>query len=191
MKNYIEIELNPAFEMPFHVLLSRVVQQLHLGFVNTPNIGISFPQYSIKRHSLGNIIRLFGTVETLTALNVSTVLNTFLENVTITDILDVPTVKKYATFSRHRYNYGQTFAGLERAARRKSKRSGMSYEEALDYLASFNIPEEQELPFVSVKSVSTGGIFRLYIKCTECSAENVVEEFNSFGLSKVNTVPVF
>jgi CRISPR-associated endonuclease Csy4 len=191
MKNYIEIELNPAFNMPYHVLLSRVVQQLHLGFVNNPNIAISFPQYNSKKHSLGNVIRLFGTVETLQNLNVMTVLNNLLETVIITDILDVPTVKKYATFSRHRYNYGHTFAGLERAARRKSKRSGMPYQEALEYLTSFNIAEEQELPFVSIKSISTGGIFRLYIKCTECSAEKVVDDFNSYGLSNVNTVPVF
>jgi CRISPR-associated endonuclease Csy4 len=191
MKNYIEIELTPAFEMPFHVLLSRVVQHLHLGFVNNPNIAISFPQYNSKKHSLGNVIRLFGTVETLQNLNVMTVLNNLLETVIITDILDVPTVKKYATFSRHRYNYGHTFAGLERAARRKSKRSGMPYQEALEYLTSFNIAEEQELPFVSIKSISTGGIFRLYIKCTECSAEKVVDDFNSYGLSNVNTVPVF
>lgn len=191
MKNYIEIELKPAFNMPYHVLLSRVVQQLHLGFVNNPNIAISFPQYNSKKHSLGNVIRLFGTVETLQNLNVMTVLNNLLETVIITDILDVPTVKKYATFSRHRYNYGHTFAGLERAARRKSKRSGMPYQEALEYLTSFNIAEEQELPFVSIKSISTGGIFRLYIKCTECSAEKVVEDFNSYGLSNVNTVPVF
>jgi len=191
MKNYIEIELKPAFNMPYHVLLSRVVQHLHLGFVNNPNIAISFPQYNSKKHSLGNVIRLFGTVETLQNLNVMTVLNNLLETVIITDILDVPTVKKYATFSRHRYNYGHTFAGLERAARRKSKRSGMPYQEALEYLTSFNIAEEQELPFVSIKSISTGGIFRLYIKCTECSAEKVVDDFNSYGLSTVNTVPVF
>jgi CRISPR-associated endonuclease Csy4 len=191
MKNYIEIELKPAFNMPYHVLLSRVVQHLHLGFVNNPNIAISFPQYNSKKHSLGNVIRLFGTVETLQNLNVMTVLNNLLETVIITDILDVPTVKKYATFSRHRYNYGHTFAGLERAARRKSKRSGMPYQEALEYLTSFNIAEEQELPFVSIKSISTGGIFRLYIKCTECSAEKVVDDFNSYGLSNVNTVPVF
>lgn len=191
MKNYIEIELKPAFDMPYHVLLSKIAQQLHFGLVNKISLGISFPQYSEKRKTLGNIVRVFGTTEQLEQFDINEVLNHYLENVTITDVLDVPNVTKFGTYSRHRSNYGHTYAGLARAARRKAKRSGMSYEEAFEYLESFDIGEDNQLPFVSIKSVSTGGIFRLPIKFTICPAENVVEKFNSYGLSKVNTVPVF
>ena len=192
MKKYIEIELKAGFYMPYHVLLSKVIQQLHFGFVNNKTLGISFPQYSLKRHTLGDSIRLFGTTEELQQFDIVEVLNQYADNVIISEILDVPEkVKTYASFSRYRYNYGNTYAGLARAARRKAKRSDMSYDEAFEYLKSFNIDEPEHLPFVSIKSVSTGGIFRLYVNYTECSAEKVVEEFNSYGLSAVNTVPMF
>lgn len=190
MKNYIEIELTAGFEMPYHVLLSKIVQQLHFGFLNK-SLGLSFPQYNKKRHTIGNLIRIFGTVEELEEFNITEVLNRYLNNVIISEILDVPVKCKYGSYYRYRPNFGHTLAGIERVARRKAKRSGMTYEEAFLHLSSFNIGVDDELPFISIKSVSTGGIFRLHINYTECSAENVVENFNSYGLSKVNTVPVF
>lgn len=192
MNHYIEITLRPDAEVEIGFLWQKVYQQIHLALVEIKdendgvNIGISFPKYGTDGFPLGDTIRLFGkTSDDLIMLQLDKWLNRLLDYIVITDIRDVPqNLKVYACFSRK-----QVKSNLERLARRQARRKGISVEDAIN---NYEDMQEQttQLPFISLKSLSTNQSLKLFIR-NELKSDSVDGSFNTYGLSKDATVPWF
>ena len=123
--------------------------------------------------------------ETLEECNIPDLLAIFKDYSHVTSIRSVPSsTSSYAIYSRV-----QTKTNPYRLARRKAKRSGISFEDALDCYKGF---EEKQLylPYIKLKSWSNGQEFRLYIDKKE-SMRTKTANFNCYGLSKDSSVPEF
>ncbi len=193
MKCYLNITLLPNADIALYFLWEKLYQQLHLAFVENQNadgkvsVGVAFPDYNIENNQLGNQLRLFSpSREVLEELKINEWLSRMIDYVQISNIHDVPEkVENYACFKRI-----QPKSNNARLARRKAKRQGISYKEALAY---FQSKEEQtsQLPFIHIKSHSSGKRYRLIIAQTETTNTLKAGSFSTYGLSSTNTVPLF
>ncbi|SRR3989338_3451861 len=196
MQHYVDITLLPADGIGNYFLLSKLYQQLHLALVEhnqskDGNIGISFPQYDIKPAQLGLKLRLFAPNESeLTRLNIAKWLNRFADYCHISSIKAVPEYTQFALFSR---KHCQT--NPERLARRRAKRKGETFEQAMQHFAGFE-DDGSTLPFIAMESLSSDNTsgntnrFRLIIE-QKIVPERQPGNFNCYGLSKGATVPWF
>lgn len=192
MQYYLDITLLPDSEITLGFLWQKVYQQVHIAFAenkmadNNSAIALSIPNYGDKTYPLGNKLRLFSpTQERLDKLSITTWLKRFTDYTHITSIKAVPeSVNKYACFSRKQFT-----TNLSRLARRRAKRHGESFEQALQYYSNFE-DVKTKLPFINVKSLSKGEQFRLFIDCkiNEKASEG---QYNCYGFSAQATVPWF
>ena len=188
MNFYIEIKLQCDPEIGLGFLWKKVFTQVHLALVEHSKgaIGVSFPDYGDKFFPLGDTLRLFApSQDELDTLNIEQWLNRLLDYVTISEIKKVPeNVKSYAQFFRK-----QVKTGKERQARRYAKRHSISYEEALKRYK--NMEEKTlSLPFVMLQSLSTKQEMQLFIERKLLDHE-LLGDFNSYGLSKDASIPLF
>lgn len=192
MKYYLDITLLPDAETNIGFLWQKVYQQVHIALVenkvseNQSEIAVSFPEYGSKNFPLGTKLRLLSESNSkLVQLNINKWLKRFTDYVHKTSIKGVPdSVSSFACFERL-----QVASSRERKARRRVKRHGGTFKEALEYFATYD-DESSTLPFVNIKSLSGDKHFKLFIKKTgsniQCNGE-----FNCYGLSNVATVPLF
>ncbi|OUS30993.1 type I-F CRISPR-associated endoribonuclease Cas6/Csy4 [Thalassotalea sp. 42_200_T64] len=193
MKYYLDITLLADIEVPLGFIWHKVYQQVHIALVenksgeNESSVALSFPKYGDKEFPLGNKLRLFAeTEQVLEKLAVANWLKRFTEYTHITSIKTVPeSVREYVCFSRKQFN-----TNISRLARRRAKRHDETFEQALQYYASFE-DEQTKLPFINVKSLSKGEQFRFFIE-QEVSNQPQAGVFNCYGVSKTTaTVPWF
>lgn len=194
MKFYIDITLLSDPETPLYFLWEKVYQQIHLALVETKNkdgqllLGVSFPKYRNCNitHPLGDIIRIFSDDQIeLEKLNIKEWLSRLSDYVNIGGISSVPeNISSFACFKRER-----TKGNNERLARRKAKRAGISFEEALSLYENREITIKR-LPFINIKSLSNNNRFSLRIECIN-KEEAKSGFFDSYGLSSTSTVPIF
>lgn len=196
MKRYVEITLLPTDDIGHYFLWSKVYQQLHLALVELTagqggSVGFSFPEYSAKQPRLGRKLRVFASTESqLAQCNVQKWLERLSDYCHISSIRTVPEQTRYAIFSRK-----QCVNNPERLARRRAKRKGETFEQALAHFAGFE-GEFTYLPFVTIESLSTRAAeevnhrFKLFV-----TQQLVLKPhegiFNCYGLSKTATVPWF
>lgn len=193
MQYFVEITLLPSAEVPLYFLWEKVYQQVHLALVETTNvdgltsIGVSFPQYSTNKKHLGSKLRIFARTESeLEKLHFSKWLSHLLDYVHIKSIKPIPVkTQGYGIFSRV-----QTKSSTERIARRKAKREGVSYESAIIALAHYQ-EKLSDLPYVHIKSISSGKRYRLFISFTKKDAECDNIKFSTYGLGHSSAVPLF
>jgi CRISPR-associated endonuclease Csy4 len=193
MKSYLEIILKPQPEIPLYFLWEKVYQQVHLALVEIQddegkvNIGLSFPEYDADKHQLGSKLRLFAlSQKDLDVLSVHKWLNRLTDYVHIASIRDVPEkIIGYAFFKRI-----QTKSSNPRLARRKMKREGVSYEQALSTLSKHK-EKNSKAPYIHIKSLSTDKRYRLMIACVETKQRSNAENFSTYGLSSTSPVPIF
>ncbi|MGA5653697.1 type I-F CRISPR-associated endoribonuclease Cas6/Csy4 [Rahnella contaminans] len=184
MESYQEIRILPDLEFGTELLMAALFAKLHraLGQHAAGKIGVSFPHYAKKP---GNVIRLHSTAAMLNVLSQTSWLKGLNDHVDITEIRDVPSGAKHCCFSRV-----QVKSSAERLRRRSVKKGWLSEEEALE-----RIPESKsqttQLPFIQVKSLSTGESFRLFIRRGVLQPDPVEGAFGAYGLSAVATVPWF
>jgi len=184
MESYQEIRVLPDPEFGSDLLMAALFAKLHraLGQHAAGKIGISFPNYGQKP---GDIIRLHGTDAMLTVFGKTLWMKGLNDHVAISEIRDVPADAQHYCFSRV-----QVKSSAERLRRRSVKRGRLSEEEALE-----RIPDSKSqitsLPFIHVKSLSTGEAFRLFIRRGALLTEPVEGVFGAYGLSAVATVPWF
>jgi len=202
MKHYQEITLLPSEEVPGHFLWEKIFQQVHLALVERKSsrlvsrngrdetvdyseYGVSFPQYEQNLNALGIKLRVFApTRDKLELLCLSKWLERLQDYCRCGPIETVPEDVEYVRFQRQRF-----VSNRERLARRRAKRKGESYEDALAYFSSLN-EQSTRLPFIYLDSLSGKQRFPLFIDMKK--AESVVEgEFSCYGLSKTATVPWF
>ena len=192
MKYYIEITLLPSADIGLYFLWEKIFQQVHLKLVEIKDsdgivpVGISFPEYSAEKKNIGCKLRLFVRDQSiLESLNIPKWLRRFNDYVHLTRIRTVPNhISAYACYIRM-----QTKSSKVRMARRKSKREGIDFEQALKLLNGY---QEKQLnqPFITIASQSSGRRFHLFIQ--KQNAEKFIDHgFNSYGLSRISTVPEF
>lgn len=191
LQYYEEITLLPGEEISQAFLWTKVFTQIHIAFAayqhtngNMP-FAVSFPEF--KDDDPGRKLRVFGeSREELEALNLPGYLHRLTDYIHLPSIRRLPSarIKGYAIYSRY-----QPDSSAERKARRYAKRhEGTSYEEALEL---FKLKKATpHMPYIQIKSLSTGEHFSLFIQKKEVNKENK-GHFGSYGLSTDGTVPEF
>lgn len=187
MDHYLEIRLLPDPEFVPAVLMNALFSKLHrrLAEMKCNTIGISFPDVQQDPPSLGNRLRLHGSshdLENLTALNW---LKGMLDHIAIIEPKSVPQNVQYRNVRRV-----QAKSNPERLRRRMMKRKGVS-EQAARQAIPDSVAERLQLPFVTIRSQSTGQEFRLFISHEVVVNKQVEGEFGCYGLSSTATIPWF
>ena len=191
MQYYQEITLLPDNEISSHFLWQKCYQQLHIALVNQKDtnghsrIGISFPEYD---QQLGRKLRLFANSKTeLEALDIPSYLSRLTDYLHFMRARPIPDnkIQSYAIFKRI-----QNKTNPERIARRKAKREGISYQQALDFLKGRQQPH-YKLPYIHIKSASTGQTYPLLIQRIKAAEAKPNCIFNSYGLSINSPLPLF
>lgn len=184
MDNYQEIRIlpNPEFQEP--MLMAALFAKLHLALAARKNgdIGISFPEYG---KTLGGVLRLHGCQAVLEALNETHWYAGFKDYCSLTAVVSVPTVIGWRTVNRV-----QVKSSAERLMRRSVRKGWLTEEEAEQRLAQMHT-QSTNLPFLQLKSLSTGQHFRLFICHGELQTFQVLGGFSSYGLSASTTIPWF
>ena len=183
MDHYIDVLLKPDAEMRESPLMNLVYNKFHKALVKlkTELIGVSFPKYHVK---LGKVVRLHSDKTNLQNLQGLNWLGGIAGYCEISDVKNVPADVKYRTVSRIRTNMGKS--KLERLKRRGS----ITPSEEKNYRAKM-FSQGLDNPFLDLKSGSTGQKHRRFIHIGPILDQPVRGKFDSYGLSKVATVPWF
>lgn len=192
MNVYMDITLLSCADIGHNFLLEKVYRQIHLGLVEWQNadglsaIGLAFPEYNAEKHQLGSKLRLFyPDRKTFEDFNAQKWLSRLTDYIHLTNIRDVPdNMTNYKRYKRQ-----QSKSSKERIARRRAKRSGIEFEEALKQLYSCKATF-LKAPFINVSSVSSGHNFRLFVIEESCR-ELINEGFSCYGLSTKSSLPDF
>lgn len=187
MNHYLEIAVLPDPEFTASTLMSVLFSQLHSVLVaeNGGMVGVSFPEVDQSKPSLGSRLRLHGTANELERLLETEWLAAMRDYVRVSKVSIVPSVAQHIVVRRV-----QVKSSPERLRRRLIKRKGISEKEARMAIPD-NSAKMLNLPFVSLKSKSTGQFFRLFIDHCNIRENPVAGTFSKYGLSSTATVPWF
>lgn len=186
MSHYIEFRILPDPEFPASIIMNLLYNKLHKALVQTGciDIGVSFPDFDNKRNRLGEKLRLHGSDVHLKNLIDNLTLSALLDHLRVGAVQEVPKRVGFVTVKRV-----QCKSSAERMRRRLIKRCQLSDEDALNRISD-SVQKQSTLPYVRLKSDSTGQSFRLFID--QQIAENpVTGTFNAYALSNGVTVPMF
>ena len=184
MEHYIELRLLPDPEFAETLLMNALFAKLHRALCDAGRgeIGISFPK---AEKTLGDTLRLHGSAEALERLNSLNWLTGMRDHVEIHNVRPVPKSCKYRTVQR-----AQAKSSAERLYRRSVRNGRLSEEEARNKAAATE-EERLKLPFVRLKSASTGQQFLLFIEQGKLTDKPQTGSFSDYGLSSTATVPWF
>ena len=189
MDHHIDITILPDPEFMPAMLMSALFNKFHRALVEmkTNRVAVSFPAYVAKGkgRTLGNKFRLHGNAANLQTLMASNWLKGMNDHIDKTDVLAVPTDHKHLQVSRV-----QCASNVERKRSRFMRKHNVTREEAVTALPD-SVEQRLNLPFVVLKSASTGQQFRLFINQQSVNDENPDATFNRYGLSPQGTVPSF
>lgn len=183
MEYYIDVFINPDDEMKENVLLNKVYTKFHkaLFSLSSREIGVSFPAYNVL---LGRVIRIHGDHRSLESLSELSWLGGLTGYCDVSKILLVPDNVQYRTVSRKQST--MTNSKLKRLV----KRGSIDPAEVKLYKAALFL-KGLDHPYVEIQSSSNGHFYRRYFQFGELRDSPVSGEFDSFGLSKVATIPWF
>lgn len=203
MDHYVDIRLQPDAEFAPAMLMAALFTKLHkaLAAGAHQDIGVSFPQMDVgdaaptptrasrsgahPRYALGQVLRLHGTRLALHKLLTAAWLTGMRDHVVCGAVLTVPTDALHRVVSRV-----QAKSSPERLRRRQMRRHGLTAEQAQERIPD-SAAEMLNLPFLTLRSQSTGQTFRLFIRLGAEQAKAVPGEFGAYGLSQQTTVPWF
>ncbi|MGC6388089.1 type I-F CRISPR-associated endoribonuclease Cas6/Csy4 [Ewingella sp. S1.OA.A_B6] len=184
MDSYQDIRVLPDPEFSSELLMAALFAKLHraLGQYADGKVGVSFPRAG---KAPGDILRLHGTAETLAAFNQHPWRKGVNDHIESSEINAVPAGVKYRTVSRI-----QVKSSADRLRRRSVKKGWLTEDQALE-----QIPDSRSrscnLPFITLKSLSTGESFRLFIRQGALRDSPVEGVFSAYGLSATTTIPWF
>ena len=187
MDHYMEIRLLPDPEFSPTILMNALFNKLHRALVQRGNnaIGVSFPGFDENSIGLGNRLRLHGSQKNLVHLMELNWLTGMVDHIQIHHPMPVPQQSTYRVVRRV-----QSKSNPERLRRRLMKRRGLDESEALKAIPN-HVSKHLELPFITLKSVSTGQNFRLFVEHGKELHEATHGSFSHYGLSPIATVPWF
>jgi len=187
MDQYLELTLLPDPEFTQPMLMSALLAKLHrsLHDIRRNDIGISFPDYTQKPHSLGTRLRVHGCKEALESLLAVNWLSGMRDHAQLAGPEPVPVDSRYRCISRV-----QVDSNPERLRRRLMKRHGINEEEARQRIPD-NAAKQCNLPYAQLHSHSTGQRFRLFIQQGPLLDQAREGHFGGYGLSNFATVPWF
>lgn len=187
MNFYIDIRLRPDPEFPVHVLMGALFSKLHRALVvlEASDIGVSFPGYSLRPKGLGETLRLHGSASALDRLMSQSWLTGMRDHIKLMDMAEVPSDIQYQFVKRRQFK-----TSAERLRRRRARRHGETLEQARAHIPD-SVERRVKLPYVTLRSQSTGERFCLFVEQLESASGPVSGPFNSYGLSQGATVPWF
>jgi len=198
MNVYQEVTLLSDADITPYFLWQKLYHQIHIALAENKNsggasaIGISFPEYNAAEFSLGAKLRLFAEdVGALEKFQCEKWLSRLKDYVHIGEIMPVPeTVRGYACFKQVKPK-----GSNEKLARRRAKKLGMDYVDALAYFENTNARKasknkHSKLPYIHMHSETNGHQFRLFIDL-KIEDQQKPGTFTCYGLSNVSTVPMF
>ena len=185
--HYIDFTVVPDPESGAPALLGALYDRLHLALVQQQleSIGVSFPGYSVIPRSLGTTLRLHGSEVSLRQLLDADWLKGMRDHVRMTDMAPAPADAPHRTVQRKQFK-----TNADRLRRRRMKRKG---ETAAQAQAAIPVTVERtpNLPYVHVRSRSTGQPFCLFIALGPAHPTAVPGTFSCYGLGGSATVPWF
>lgn len=186
MDHYVDIRLRPDPEFPPHQLMDALFAKLHRVLVQTDSadIGVSFPDAGSIKVGLGQRLRLHGAQPSLQRVMDMPWLTGMTDHAEVTDVSRVPTDAKHCQVRRV-----QAKSSPDRLRRRQMKRKGWTEEQARAAIPD-SAAEQLKLPYLTVRSASTGQSFRLFVR-QEPASGPVPDAFNSYGFSGCGTVAWF
>lgn len=186
MNSYQEITLLPPPEISLYFVWQTLYQIVHLKIVETKHtaienwIFVTFPEYS--PYTLGSKLRIFGTETGLATFNIKQALHKLEDYLHTTPIRDVPqSITGYSRFKRL-----QTKQGSASQAKRRALRLGQDFDRAYTDL---NQKPPSRLPFLQLKSLSTGQAYKVRIQQIHTNRANQTPVFNAYGLN--HPLPLF
>lgn len=185
--HYIDITVVRTPESGTPELLGTLYDRLHLALVQQrlDCIGVSFPGYSMAPRSLGTKLRLHGNDTSLQPLSSTDWLKGMRDHVRMTGITPAPADAPHRTVQRKQFK-----TNLERLRRRRMKRKGETAEQAREAIPS-TVERTPNLPYVHVRSRSTGQLFCLFVALGPPHPTAVPGNFSRYGLGSFATVPWF
>lgn len=184
MDHYLEIRVLPDPEFTEEMLMAALFAKLHraLGARGKGDIGISFPLHTLKP---GGLLRLHGMLSALTELEQVAWRKGLSDYCQCGNITPVPDAPGWRCVSRV-----QVKSSPQRLLRRSVKKGWLSEAEAQQKLLTMQ-EEQTDLPWIAMRSLSTGQSFRLFIHHGDIVDSAVTGEFSSYGLSQTATIPWF
>ncbi|MEC5344365.1 type I-F CRISPR-associated endoribonuclease Cas6/Csy4 [Brenneria populi] len=184
MDHFLEIKVLPDPEFTASDLLNALFAKLHraLGRRGKGDIGVSFPEAGRR---LGERIRLHGSLPALTELQSASWLKGLRDYTQSSDIHPAPDGVKFRTVQRVQVKSSAL------RLRRRSVRKGWLTEQQAEERIPFTCEKRTNLPFLQLKSLSSGEMFRLFILQGPLQDTPVTGAFSSYGLSATATVPWF
>lgn len=186
MDHYVDIRLHPDPEFPPHQLMDALFAKLHRGLsqINSSDIGVSFPDAGGTKVGLGQLLRLHAAQASLQRVMSLPWLVGMRDHVDVSEIRSVPTDAKHYCVRRV-----QAKSSPERLRRRQMKRKGWTEEQARESIPD-SAAELLKLPFLTVRSASTGQSFRLFVR-QEPTSSSIPGTFNTYGFSGTGSVAWF
>jgi len=184
MDHYLDIRLLPEEpEVSESFLLNALFAKLHLrlGQLASADIGVSFPHHA-KR--LGNLLRLHGTEPGLQSLMAEDWLQGLKGYCECSQPTAVPANTEYRTVRRVQ-------AKSAHNKRQRSIAKGWLTAEEAQLRIADSQQKSLKLPFMQLKSRSTGQLMRLYIEHGPLLTEPQPGCFSAYGLSASATIPWF
>lgn len=187
MDRYLDIRLLPDPEFGASMLMSALYSKFHRALValNADNIGVSFPMYQRKPKNLGTILRVHGNEAMLAQLQTTEWLKGMRDHIEIAAIQLVPSTTRHQLVTRRQYK-----TNAERLRRRRMKRKGETYGQAAEAIPD-SVERKPDLPFLTLRSLSTGQTFCLFVDQSPPRDQAVEGGFTCYGLSQQATVPYF
>lgn len=184
MDHYLDICVLDDPEFSAQQLLNALFAKLHRVLAQTAvgQIGVSFPAAS---KTLGGTLRLHGPATALSALQSTFWLKGLRDYTQVGEILLVPDDAKFRIVKRV-----QVKSSAERL-RRRSVNKGWLTEEQAALQISVTAEKRTNLPFLEVKSTSSGQLFKLFISQGPILPAPSSGEFSAYGLSATGTIPWF
>ena len=188
MDHYAEFRLLPDTEFSANHLMNALFATLHRTLVElgSTDIGVSFPALGAQPTGVGERLRLHGSESALRPCIDAGWFKSIRDHASRSEIRPVPENVRHVQVRRVQHLGG---SDLRRLRRRLMARSGCSQEQAAQRIPA-SAAERLTLPFLSLRSASTGQMYRLFIE-QKSVAQPVGGAFNSYGISKTATVPYF
>ncbi len=189
MDHYLDFLVLDNPEIGRDSILAMLFDGLHQAFIHTNNttMGISFPK--VKAHAspptLGNVLRLHGTLAEITHLIALPALSKPLDYVRTSPPTAVPPQATFCSVTRQ-----QVKSNADRLRRRAMRRHDLTMEQAIQRIPD-TVMKTSNAPYLIVRSRSTQQSFRLFLLHSKTQASAIKGTFNAYGLSSNATIPWF